>query len=158
MVVHHDRKLTVMTNEPPLSEQLPNIARYRAFGGSLPMAGDVDPKSRFVRASAYVKTLPVPATEAESIAAILGVARTIAVPRGAHDTSGGDSTDTWPTLWFSVCDLTHDVFYFSSTSSPNVFWVDFTHLSLAEGQPVLSLDPYDPTLVGEVSARLKAVH
>ena len=155
MVVHHGRQYPVMTNEPTFNEQLENLKRYRLFGGKLSMPGDIDPLSRFVRAASYLKTLPEPKDANDATALVLGVARTIAVPYGAHDTSGGDSADTWPTLWFSVCDLGQHVFYFSSTRSPNVIWLDFERLRLSKGSPVMTLDPNDPSLVGEVSGSLR---
>ncbi len=67
VVVHHGKDVTVMTNEPPLDEQIANLKRYRLFGGNLPMPGDIDPMSRFVRASSYLKTLPPPADTTEAI-------------------------------------------------------------------------------------------
>ncbi|MFK5073457.1 linear amide C-N hydrolase, partial [Klebsiella pneumoniae] len=60
LVVHHGKEYTVMTNEPPLAEQLVNVKRYKLFGGKEAMPGDIDPSSRFVRAASYLKTLPQP--------------------------------------------------------------------------------------------------
>ena len=56
MTVNREKNASVMTNEPAFSIQQKNLLRYRLFGGKLPMPGDVDPKSRFVRASSYLKT------------------------------------------------------------------------------------------------------
>lgn len=157
LVVHHGKQYTVMTNEPTLDEQLANLKKYKLFGGSLAMPGDIDPMSRFVRASSYLKTLPAPADLRGAVAGVYSVARTVAVPFGAEDTSTTVSTDTWPTLWFGIADLTHGTYYFQSTSGPNMFWVDFAQLTLDEGQPTRAVDAYDPNLDGDVSARLKPV-
>lgn len=157
LVVHHGRQYTVMTNEPTLDQQLANLKKYKLFGGSRAMPGDIDPMSRFVRASSYLKTLPAPAGIREAVAGVYSVARTVAVPFGAEDTSTTVSTDTWPTLWFGIADLTHGVYYFQSTRSPNLFWVDFAKLQLDAGQPVRAVDAYDPTLDGDVSAQLRPV-
>jgi hypothetical protein len=35
--------------------------------------------------------------------------------------------------------------------SPNVIWVDVSKLNFSNGQPVMSLDPKSPALVGDVS-------
>jgi choloylglycine hydrolase len=112
--------------------------------------------SRFVRASSYLKTLPPPKDVAGAVAGVYGVARTVGVPFGAEDTSSSVTTDTWPTLWFAVADLTNRVYYFHATRSPSTFWVDLTELPLGEGAPVREVDAYDPTLAGDVTARLLA--
>ena len=88
MVVHHGKQFTVMTNEPTLDQQLANIKRYQAFGGKLPLPGDIDPMSRFVRASTYLKTLPPPKDIRETVAGAYDVVRNAAVPPGSKDTSG----------------------------------------------------------------------
>ncbi|NDB69688.1 MAG: hypothetical protein EB015_17130 [Methylocystaceae bacterium] len=70
-------------------------------------------------------------------------------------TSGGDSADTWPTLWGSVADMTHHIHYFQSTRSPNVFWEDVSTVNTSDGAPVIDVDAYDSSLSGDVSNRLK---
>ena len=57
------------------------------------MPGDIDPMSRFVRAASYLKTLPKPANTYEAVSHLAGIARIVAVPFGALDTSGGEATD-----------------------------------------------------------------
>ncbi|MGC1861457.1 MAG: linear amide C-N hydrolase [Methylocystis sp.] len=155
LVIHHGRDVTVMTNEPTLDEQLANLKRYILFGGKLAMPGDIDPMSRFVRASSYLKTLPKPADKYEAVSHLAGIARNVAVPFGALDTSGGGSTDAWPTRWSTVVDLTHKVYYVMPVNSPAVFWVDFAKLN-AKSSKILALDPYDIRLSGDVSARFKS--
>jgi len=154
LVIHHGREFTVMTNEPTLDEQLANLKNYKEWGGDRAMPGDIDPLSRFVRACSYMKTLPKPKDQYEALAGVYGVARNIAVPYGAHDTSGSETTDTWPTLWSTLADLTNRVYYFQSSLSPNLFWVDFGKLDLSEGTPARTIEAYDPTLAGEVSGKL----
>lgn len=153
LVVHHGKEFTVMTNEPSLDEQLANLKKYKMWGGDLAMPGDIDPLSRFVRACSYLKTLPKPKDQYEALAGVYSVAKSINVPYGAHDTSGSETTDTWPTLWSTLADLTNRVYYFSASQSPNIFWVDFSKLDLAEGTPTRTIDAYDVTLSGEVSAK-----
>lgn len=99
--------------------------------------------------------MPKPATADEAIAGAYSVIRNVAAPFGAHDTSGGDSKDTWPTLWGSLADLTHKVYFFQSTRSPNLFWIDLTKVNLAEGAPVMDVDAYDVHLSGDISDKLK---
>lgn len=155
LVIHHGKDVTVMTNEPPLDEQLANLKRYKLFGGTLPMPGDIDPMSRFVRASSYLKTLPKPTSAREAVGHLTGVLRSVTVPFGATDTSGGESTDSWPTRWGTVVDHTNKVYYVMPVGGPNVYWVDFAKLA-PTSKKILALDPHDPTLTGEVSAKFKA--
>lgn len=153
-VVHHGKDVTVMTNEPPLKEQLANLKRYKLFGGPLAMPGDIDPMSRFVRASSYLKTLPMPANTTEAVGHLAGVLRTVAVPFGAVDTSGGESTDSWPTRWATITDHTHKIYYVMAVNSPNVFWVDMSKLR-PDSRDILVADPHDAGLSGEISGSLK---
>lgn len=153
--VHHGKDIAVMTNEPPLDEQLANLKRYKLFGGTLAMPGDIDPMSRFVRASSFLKTLPKPNDTGEALGHLAGVVRTVAVPFGAVDTSGGEATDAWPTRWASLSDHTHKVFYLMPVNSPNVFWLDLAKFK-PDSQDILAVDPYAPGLSGDVSASLKS--
>ena len=155
MVVYHGPQYQILTNEPSYDIQLENLKKYKFFGGTLSMPGDIDPISRFVRASSYLKTLPQPKNDIEAIAYILGVLRTTCVPYGAISTFGSNNLDSWSTRWITVTDLTKGIYYFSSTSSPNTLWVELKNLNLKEGAPIMMLDPQDITLSGEVS---KAFH
>jgi choloylglycine hydrolase len=51
--------------------------------------------------------------------------------------------------------VTHGVYSFQSTKSPNLFWVELAKLPFATGSPVRSIDAYDPSLDGDVSAQLQ---
>lgn len=154
-VIHHGPQYSVMTNEPFLDEQLINLKRYKLFGGDLALPGDIDPASRFVRASTYLKTLPEPKNEVEAIAGVASVIRSVMVPFGAIDTTGTELFDTWPTLWETFADLTHLAYYFSATTNPYIIWVELKNFNLKAGAPVLALDPRDPALLGDISNQLK---
>jgi len=155
MVIHHGRDVTVMTNEPTYKEQIANLSNYKPFGGDLSLPGDIDPLSRFVRASTYLKTLPAPKSAVEAVAGAYSVARNVAVPFGARDSSDTGAEDTWSTLWFAIADTSNRRYFFQSTRSPNLYWVDFTKVDFSEGAPVRKIDAYDETLSGEISERLK---
>jgi penicillin V acylase-like amidase (Ntn superfamily) len=155
MVVHHGRDVTVMTNEPTYGEQIANLANYRPFGGDLSLPGDIDPLSRFVRAATYLETLPAPENVREAVAGAYSIARNVAVPFGAQDSSASGAEDTWSTLWFTLADTTNLTYYFQSTRSPNLYWVDFDNVDFSEGAPLLKVDAYDYTLTGEISERLE---
>lgn len=154
MVVYHGSEYQVMTNEPAYNIQLDNLKRYQGFGGKLPLPGDPDPLSRFVRVATFIKTLPAPANNIEAIAGVLSVIRTAMVPFGAVDTSGNDVEDAWATRWVSVADVTNKIFYFNSTSAPNIVWIDLNKVNLSQGAPTLSIDPTNIKLVGDISKEL----
>lgn len=155
MVVHHGKDVTVMTNEPTYEEQVANLSNYKPFGGDMSLPGDIDPLSRFVRAATYLQTLPEPENVQEAVAGAYSVARNVAVPFGAQDSSATGAEDTWSTLWFALADTTDLTYYFQSTRSPNLYWVDLDNVDLSEGAPVLKVDAYDYTLSGEISERLE---
>lgn len=157
MVVHQGKDVTVMTNEPTYEEQISNLKNYKPFGGSQSLPGDIDPMSRFVRAATYVQTLPKPEDATQAVAGAYSVAKNVAVPFGAQDSSASDAEDTWSTLWFTLADITNLTYYFQSTRSPNLYWVDLANVDLSKGAPVLKVDAYDYSLTGEVSDRLEPV-
>lgn len=157
MNVYHGAQYSVMTNEPPLNKQLKNLRRYKMFGGRLPMPGDIDPASRFVRASSYLLTLPEPKDAKEAVVNLVSLFRSISTPFGSLDTSGTKYVDSWPTRWLAVADATNLTYYFSYTWSPSMFWVDLKKVNLREGAPPCALDPANPNLSGDVSGELKAI-
>lgn len=157
LIVHHGPQYTVLTNEPLFNEQLENLKKYKLFGGNLPLPGDIDPLSRFVRAASFLKTLPKPKNDVEAVAGVLSVIRTTMSPFGATDTSGNVTEDAWPTRWVSVADATNTLYYFNATSTPNLLWVDLKTLDLGAGNAVLELTPDRIDLVGDVSKRFQPV-
>jgi len=150
MVVLHGKEYTVMTNEPSMDVQLANRSKYKLFGGSLAMPGDIDPASRFVRASSYLKTMAKPANADEAALYVLGVMRTTMVPQGAEDTGHSGAADTWPTRWTTISDLHNRRMYFQSAGSPNIPWVDLE--KLAASTEMLSVLA-GPSLHGEISGQ-----
>lgn len=108
---------------------------------------------RFVRASYYLGQLPQTADEREAIAAIFSVIRNTSVPMGV---SNPGQPNLAPTLWRTVSDQKHRIYYFESTSSPNIFWVSMDKLNLKEGTPSQKLDlEGDPIMAGDVADRFK---
>jgi choloylglycine hydrolase len=141
--VYHGRKYAVLTNSPPLADQLKNLARYRGFGGERRVPSGVRGSSdRFVVASHLLAELPKPGTDRQAVADVLGLLRAVSLPRG--------------TRWRAVADLTNRVYYFESAASPAVLWVRLDRLMLDTGSPVLKLDlGSDPDLAGEVSGKFE---
>jgi penicillin V acylase-like amidase (Ntn superfamily) len=155
-VVHHGNDSVVMTNEPALEWQLNNLKEYRYFGGSKPLPGDIDPASRFVRASAFLKSIAKPKDNQTALAEVYSIAKTVSVPPGAENTSADvHSEDTWPTLWTTLADAKTLRYFFQASDSPNMVWLDLNKLNFKKGAPVLSVSGEDTSLSGELSKKLK---
>lgn len=157
-VVHRGKDTSVMTNEPPLDWQLNNLKKYKYFGGTESLPGDIDPPSRFVRASAFLKTMPAPKDNREALAEVYSIVKTLSVPHGSQDTSVGvQAEDAWPTLWTSLADPNNKLYFFQASDSPNMFWIDLAKVNFAKGAPVKQVSGEDISLVGEVSGKLKPI-
>jgi penicillin V acylase-like amidase (Ntn superfamily) len=153
LIVHHSNLYAVMTNEPSFDQQLALDAYWKDIGGAAMLPGTDRPADRFVRASYYLSQAPQTADPVKSVAAMFSIVRNISVPMGV--TKPG-SPNVAPTLWRTVSDQKNHVYYFESTSSPNVFWVDMSKLKLAAGQPTEKLDVDSGEFyAGETSASFK---
>jgi choloylglycine hydrolase len=152
-VIHHDRRFTVMTNEPTYDKQIENLKQYRTFGGDRPLPGERTPTDRFVRAAYYANGLPTPASRAEGAAFMFSVIRNVSVPFGLGDP---DRPNVASTIFRTVQDLTGGRYYFESTYAPNVVWIDYADLDFAQGRPELELQVEKEifSLSGDVTSRL----
>ena len=155
MHVYHGSEYTVLTNDPPFDQQIPNLWRYQYFGGDLPLPGDCNPMDRFVRASAFLSTLNSAFTNADikpnSISALFTAIRAITEPFGAFQFFGTAAIPAWPTLWTSLYNLTNKRVYFTHNLARNNFWIDMGKLDFSPGAPILYLNADKLGLEGEVS-------
>ena len=135
--VFHGRQYTVMTNSPPFDEQLQRLTQYQGFGGAQPLPGTTEAADRFVRAAYYLKHLPQAANLREAVAGVLSVMRNVSQPFGTPDPNRPNISAT---RWRTVCDLTNRVYYFESTTSPNIIWVRLAPLDFAAGSGIRKLD------------------
>ncbi len=152
--IYHGPDYTVLTNEPTLDQQIPNLVQYQYFGGNLPLPGDVDSVSRFVRAAAFLSTLnsqPFSLLTPDLIARLFSAIRSESTPFGAVEFNGNVPEPAWPTLWTSLFDLTNKAIYFTHHVARNNFWIDMQKLKFQTGAPVLHLNADRPDLAGEVS-------
>lgn len=149
-VIYHDRKFTIMTNSPTFDKQQENLKQYQGFGGNKPLSGTVEADDRFVRASFYLKNLPQPNNLREAIAHILSVTRNVSQPfTVALDP---DHPNISFTIWRTVGDLTNGYYYYESTISPYLIWVDFAEFDSKAGAPAMKLDlSKNPDYCGNVS-------
>jgi penicillin V acylase-like amidase (Ntn superfamily) len=125
IIVHQGPQYKVVASNQGYEEQLNRLREYKSFGGKLPIPGDVDPSSRFVRVSTFLKSLP---QAAEAISSMFSLIYLAQIPAGVET--------YWETRWFTVGDLTDLVFYFSSTAQINPLRVELKKFNLAEGSEI----------------------
>jgi len=152
--IYHDKRFTVMTNEPTYDIQIENLKQYRTFGGDKPLPGERTPSDRFVRAAYYAKGLPTPANRDEGAAYLFSVIRHVSVPFGLGDP---DRPNVASTIFRTVQDLTGGRYFFESTYAPNVVGVNITELDFTAGGPELELRVEEKifSLSGEVTSQLE---
>jgi penicillin V acylase-like amidase (Ntn superfamily) len=142
-----------MTNEPSYDQQLALNEYWKEIGGSVMLPGTARPADRFVRASYYLNQMPRTSDMVDSVAAMFSIMRNASVPMGV---STPGAPNIAPTLWRTVSDQKNLVYYFESTTSPNVFWVDLTKFNFAIGQPTSKLDvEHGETFSGDAASKFK---
>ena len=79
--------------------------------------------------------------------------RAVSVPLGI---TTPDQPNISSTIWRTVSDQTHLVYYFDSATRPDTFWVDMSKLNLRPGAPVRKLTiAHGEVFAGEVSGDFK---
>lgn len=152
VVIHEGHDARVLTNDPPLDDQLAGLSRYAAFGGDAPLPGDIDPISRFVRGTYFLDHLPEPADADDALAGGVSVIRSMSVPFGAPS----DPFGTYPTWWVSATDITAGRLFFQSTHSPFATWLDLPAATArASGAGPMAVDPLQPDLAGDIVDHLQ---
>ena len=94
--------------------------------------------------------LPKPHNLREALAGILSVTRNISQPFRLSVDPNNPFAST--TIWRSVGDLTHRVYFFESTMSPYLLWASLGEFNLEEGAPSMKLDLRNyPDYYGDVT-------
>ncbi len=136
LVIHHSRDYQVMTNSPVFDQQLALNSYWEQIGGTTMLPGTNRAADRFVRASFYINSIPKTSDPVEAAAEVFSVIRNASVPLGIT-TPGQPNISS--TIWRTVADQTNRRYFFESTRSPNVFWVNLDDLDLTAGAPIKKL-------------------
>ena len=136
LVIHHGRQYQVMTNSPTYDQQLALNSYWEEIGGTTMLPGTNRASDRFVRASFYINTMPKTANSSEAIAGAFSVIRNVSAPLGVS-TPGQPNVAS--TLWRTVSDHKNMRYYFESTRSPSVFWVNLPDMNFTAGTPTKKL-------------------
>lgn len=136
LVIHRGRDCQVMTNSPTYDKQLTLDDYWKQIGGLVMLPGTNRASDRFVRATFYVNALPMTSGFRQAVAGMFSVMRNVSVPLGI---SVPDQPNIASTRWRTVADQKNLVYYFESTLSPNIFWVDLKKADFTAGMPVKKL-------------------
>ncbi len=149
LVIHHSKAYAVMTNSPTFDKQLVLDEYWETIGGKIMLPGTTRAADRFVRASYYQKNLPDPKNSREAIAGVMSVMANVSSPYGVGDPEKPNISQT---IWRTAADNLHKLYYFESTLSPYIIWVDLKKLDFSKGASVRVLKTagnYD--LAGDVT-------
>jgi choloylglycine hydrolase len=151
LVIHHDRKYTVMTNSPVFDQQLAINTYWNDVGGLKMLPGTHRASDRFARVSWNLNATPKVDDPRLAVATVFSVIRNISVPLGISDP---EKPNIAATLWRTVADTKARRYFFESAYTPAIFWVDMEKLKLEPGSPPIKLDlSGNRVLSGEVSEK-----
>lgn len=136
LVIHHGRDCQVMTNSPTYDKQQTLDDYWEQIGGLVMLPGTNRASDRFVRASFYIKALPQTADYRQAVAGVFSVMRNVSVPLGISIPSQPNIAST---RWRTVADQKNRVYYFESTLSPDIFWIDLNTLDFSADKSVRKL-------------------
>ena len=155
--VHHGRQYTIMTNDPHYDEQLNLLSKmdFSQPGQDTPVPGNISPQDRFQRAAYFSRFFPNPANLQQAFATILAAIRSVSVPFGTPYNKLGDGFPVYNTEYRTVCDLSHGIYGFELTTTPNFFWVEFGDFFPEKSLSPMSLTPGSLDLAGDVSNQFK---
>jgi choloylglycine hydrolase len=136
LVIHHGRKFQVMTNSPIYDQQIALNNYWEQIGGTTMLPGTNRAADRFVRTSFYIKAIPQTSNTNEAVAGVFSVIRNASVPLGIS-TPGQPNISS--TIWRVVADHKNKRYFFESTRTPNVFWVNLSDIDFSVGASVKKL-------------------
>lgn len=148
LVIHHGKQYVVQTNSPTYDQQLALNTYWQSIGGLIFLPGTNRSADRFARASflieaipkesapAYIKAVPNGTFTNQAVASVLGVIRSVSVPLGIT-TPGQPNIAS--TIWRTISNQKDKIYFYDSSTSPNVFWVPLSDLNLKKGAPVMKL-------------------
>ena len=153
LVIHEGRECQVMTNSPTYDKQLTLNDYWQQIGGLVMLPGTNRASDRFVRASFYIHAIPQTSNFREAVAGVFSVMRNVSVPLGI---TTPDQPNISSTRWRTVADQKNKVYYFESTLSPDIFWVDFKSLDFKAGTPIKKLTPETPPKISRTASRYRS--
>lgn len=136
LMIHEGKEYQVMTNSPRYDLQLAVGDYWKEVGGINMLPGTNRSSDRFARASFYIHAIPQTPDPKIAVPSVLSVMRNVSVPFGI---STPDKPHISSTRWRSVSDQKDLVYYFESTLTPNLFWVDLKKIDFSPKAPIKKL-------------------
>lgn len=143
LIIHHGRQYQVMTNSPTYEQQLTLNSYWKEIGGLVMLPGTSRAADRFVRASFYINAIPQTDNIVLALSGVFSVIRNVSAPLGL---STPNEPNIASTLWRSVSDQKNLRYYFESTHTPNVFWVDFKDVDFSDVKKIQKLTITNDTI------------
>lgn len=140
LVIHSGKDCQVMTNSPTYDKQQTLDDYWNQIGGLVMLPGTNRASDRFVRASFYIKVLPQTSDYRQAVAGVFSVMRNVSVPLGISIPSQPNIAST---RWRTVADQKNLVYYFESTLSPDIFWIDLKKLDFSPKAKIRKLSLTD---------------
>lgn len=136
LIIHEGKEYQVMTNSPRYDLQLAVNEYWMSVGALNMLPGTNRSTDRFARASFYIHAIPQTGDAAIAVPAVLSVMRNVSVPFGI---STPDRPEISSTRWRSISNQRDKVYYFESTLTPNLFWVDLKQVDFSPNAGVKKL-------------------
>lgn len=143
----------IMTNSPSYDRQQTLDDYWNQIGGLVMLPGTNRASDRFVRASFYINALPQTSDYRQAVAGVFSVMRNVSVPLGISIPSQPNIAST---RWRTVADQKNLVYYFESTLSPDIFWIDLKKLDFSPEGKVRKLSLTNGEIyAGDAADRMK---
>lgn len=136
LVIHHGKQYQVMTNSPTYDKQLALNEYWKNIGGTVMLPGTNRAADRFARTSFYINAAEQSADPRTAVATTFSVMRNSSVPIGIS-TEGQPNIAS--TLWRTVSDNKNKIYYFESTLSPSLVWLNLNEIDFSPSSQVRKL-------------------
>ena len=137
LIIHEGKEYQVMTNSPSYEQQITLNNYWKQNAGLVMLPGTNRAVDRFVRASFYINVIPQTDNQREAVAGVFSVIRNVSVPLGISTPAQPNISST---RWRTVADQKNKVYFFESTMTPNVFWINMKDLDFSAGAPIKKLN------------------
>lgn len=137
LIIHEGKEYQVMTNSPSYEQQITLNNYWKQIGGLVMLPGTNRAVDRFVRASFYINVIPQTDNQREAVAGVFSVIRNVSVPLGISVLAQPNISST---RWRTVADQKNKVYFFESTMTPNIFWINMKDLDFSAGAPIKKLN------------------
>ena len=147
----------VITNEPQMPEQKENLKKYKPWGGSLDMPGDMASKDRFVRASnalAQIKEMSAPVDEVDAYAQGQHLLDTLKTGVRQYNVYDPVKKEKYGTLWSTYYDVNKGKVVFQSQRRVMPAIIDMGKIDFKSGRVTLDAE----ALEGDITQALNSAN